>query len=158
MKSNRNKRGFTLIELLVVVLIIGILAAVAIPQYQLVVEKTRASEAFVALESWERAANLYYMTNGTYKGMNSNNVDIIFSQNMLRDFTLVAGDARTTEDGNTTSVSLQRNLPSAYWIVFGLTNGGRSYVFCKTRSDKYLAVCRSLGAKNCITINKECWL
>ena len=70
-----KNHAFTLIELLVVVLIIGILAAVALPQYRASVGKARAVEIILALNALEKAQAVYKMTNGAY-ATNLNDLDI----------------------------------------------------------------------------------
>ena len=56
-----NKKAFTLIELLVVVLIIGILSAIALPQYSFAVEKARMTEALQNMATLQRALDVYVL-------------------------------------------------------------------------------------------------
>ncbi len=64
LRDDERRRGFTLIELLVVVLIIGILAAVAVPQYQKAVEKARAVEALTHVTNISKAIDAWILTQG----------------------------------------------------------------------------------------------
>lgn len=68
-------KGFTLIELLVVVLIIGTLAAVALPQYQVAVDKSRAVNHLLILKNMHDAQVRYILANDTYAS-NFDNIDI----------------------------------------------------------------------------------
>lgn len=71
------RKGFTLIELLVVVLIIGILASIAIPQYFKVVEKSRVSEGMALISSVKSAQERYLAKGGSYTS-NFMDLDILY--------------------------------------------------------------------------------
>ena len=83
----KNRQAFTLIELLVVVLIIGILAAVALPQYQKAVMKSRFTQAKIMARSLADAQEIYFLANGKYT-MNFDALDI----------SLPGGGERVVED------------------------------------------------------------
>jgi prepilin-type N-terminal cleavage/methylation domain-containing protein len=73
--SIRNKKAFTLIEMLVVVLIIGILAAIALPQYMKAIARARMSEMLSVIKIVYRAQELHKLVEGSWTP-DLNNLDI----------------------------------------------------------------------------------
>jgi len=68
-----QKKGFTLVELLVVVIIIGILATIAVPQYAKMIEKAKGSEARAILGMIRTGEELHKVEHGIY----TDNTDIL---------------------------------------------------------------------------------
>jgi prepilin-type N-terminal cleavage/methylation domain-containing protein len=66
MMCARNQRGFTLTELMIVVTVIGVLATVAIPMFQVVPERSKSTEAVTALGLIRASMRIYYVEHGTF--------------------------------------------------------------------------------------------
>jgi len=77
-KTKNNKKGFTLLELLVVVLIIGILAAIALPKYKKVKTKAEAKQLILNVKALNEAQHRFYLTNNRY-ATSFSDLDIEFS-------------------------------------------------------------------------------
>ena len=67
MLKNKKYGGFTLLEMLVVVLIIGILAGIALPQYQMAVTKAKVASILPLMRRWKDALYEYKLQHGSYE-------------------------------------------------------------------------------------------
>ena len=118
MKKSGSK-GFTLVELSVVIVIIGVLAAFAVPRFRNAVERSKAGESFNYLSAVRSAQERYHGRQGTYAALLTK-LDIKMS--VPKYFTLAVVQPGTTGDlEDSWSLTMSRTGPSAGYGAYTVT-------------------------------------
>jgi prepilin-type N-terminal cleavage/methylation domain-containing protein len=133
--SIRNKKAFTLIEILVVVVIIGILAAIALPQYQKAVERARLSEAISNLKTLAQAEEVYYLQYGEYTAIENLDVRVPNSEY----FTYGMSEERYVYASRSGYPKIE------LWFNYSKASTRNNEWICKWSTAKAEKICRYLG-------------
>ena len=149
MRNTNTRRGFTLIELLVVVLIIGILAAVAVPQYRKAVDKSRVLKVLPIMRSILNAQDAYYLANGTYTNdMDQLDVHINYTSKEKETNAGEWGMQRVykgIENGQLTLYSTKHAVVWGGFVTIDMFATNDKFAQCYASTSRGEKVCKSLG-------------
>ena len=137
------KKGFTLIELLVVVLIIGILAAVALPQYQKAVDKSRVAALWPSIKAYYDAHTSCWLAKGG--NCDDEDLDIKLPETPPCNFSVFKSDDCKFQGGGYRAETPSGSGVVVYWGAptrFGFGMGPNGARFCIASDGTY---CSSLG-------------
>ena len=147
----KSKIGFTLIEMLVVVLIIGILAAVALPQYQQAVDRSRFAALMEITKAIASANERYFMVHNQYT-TKFKNLDINIQANSIKDSTAFFewGKCKLNNQRQVYCFN-DTNLQNEFTIFYYFSDHSlyRRKHLCMTLNDKansrYDKLCQNIG-------------
>ena len=91
---NKDEKGFTLIELMIVIAIIGILAAIAIPQFSAYRNRAYNSAAAADIKNIQTAEEAYYVENGTYSATPATLTATTYGWSQSTSVTVAGGSAQ----------------------------------------------------------------
>ena len=121
-----KKQGFTLIELMVVVVIIGILAAVAVPKLFGMIAKSKASEVGPAAGTYVKLQQAYFSESNVYGGWTIIGYTAPGTDGKTNNFTFTSGATLTAE--NTTSSAVDDAWEAANNVKLNDCDPGKNWV------------------------------
>ena len=143
-----SKNGFTLIELLVVVLILGILVAIALPQYQKAVLRARVAEVKVSLKSLVEAGDLWLLRTGqTMMNPINDELDIQWPESPYWDFDWDDGDNTGLSACATPKQDGLGDLVVCYTSNRMVTDDLAGKWWCSASDEQGSRTCQKLGGK-----------